>query len=157
MATAEAVEESSSGGHESIAAVVLHAARDVRTALGRQLTSQGITAQQATLARMLRAWERKKRPSPFQIAARLGTDGAGMSRLIDRLEAKGIVVRHNSDGDRRAISIELTASGLAIAKKASPTFQTVNRQLLDGFTKQEVEQLMNMLQRLRKNAQGLAR
>lgn len=142
---------------ESIATLVFHVARDVRVALERQLSSHGITAQQATLARMLRAWQRKKRLSPFQIAPRLGTDGAGMTRLIDRLEAKGVVVRHVGGGDRRLITIELTDTGIAIAKKAAPTFQSVNRQLLDGFTEQEVQQLTEMLQRLLRNARSLAR
>src|SRR5712671_5742796 len=141
---------------ESIATLIFHVARDVRVALERQLSSHGITAQQASLARLLRAWERKKKPSPFQIAARLGTDGAGMTRLIDRLEAKGVVVRKVGIGDRRLISIELTATGLAIARAAAPTFQSVDRQLVEGFTKPEVEQLTNLLQRLRKNARGLS-
>jgi len=141
---------------DTVASLVFHTARDLRTALERQLANHGITAQQATLARLLRAWKRKQRPSPFQIAARLGTDGAGMNRLIDRLEAKGVVVRHVGSGDRRLISIELTATGLAIARAAAPTFQSVDRQVLEGFTKPEVEQLTNLLQRLRKNARGLS-
>lgn len=142
---------------KTIAALVFHVARDVRVALERRLASHGITRQQATLARLLRAWARKKKPSQFQIAARLGTDGAGMTRLIDRLEAKGVVVRHVDSGDRRLISIELTATGLAIARKATPTFQSVNRQLLEGFTEREVEQLTDMLRRLGDNARRLSR
>jgi len=54
------------------------------------------------------------------------------------------------------ISIELTATGLAIAKKAAPTFQSVNRQLLDGFTEPEVELLTGMLRRLGDNARSLS-
>lgn len=151
------VERAAAGdGGETIATLVFQAAREVRTALERKLSSHGITAQQATLARLLRAWERKKKPSPFQVAARLGTDGAGMTRLIDRLEAKGVVVRKVGIGDRRLISIELTATGLAIAKKAAPTFESVNRQLLDGFTDKEVEQLTGMLRRLSDNARRLS-
>ena len=157
---------------ESVATLVFHAAREVRTAMDRQLSNHGITAQQVTLARLLRKWERKKpstsswlprrppwpaRPSPFQIAPRLGTDGAGMTRLIDRLEAKGLVVRQSSEGDRRSISIELTANGLAIVKKAAPTYQGVHRQLLKGFTEKEVKDLTDMLRRLRDNARGLSK
>jgi DNA-binding MarR family transcriptional regulator len=151
------VERSVSGdGCDTIATLVFHVAREMRTALERKLSSHGVTAQQATLARLLRAWERKKKPSPFQVAARLGTDGAGMTRLIDRLEAKGVVVRKVGIGDRRLISIELTATGLAIAKKAAPTFENVNRQLLEGFTEPEVEQLTDMLRRLGDNARRLS-
>ena len=158
MPSTDEVEQPPAPGEvETIATLVFHVARDVRAALERKLSSHGITSQQATLARLLRAWERKNKPSPFQIAARLGTDGAGMTRLIDRLEAKGVVVRHAGSGDRRLISIELTATGLAIAKKATPTFQTVNRQLLEGFTDHDVEQLTDMLRRLRDNARRMGR
>src|SRR6266700_472272 len=77
--------------------------------------------------------------------------------LIDRLEAKGVVVRQSIEGDRRSISIELTASGLAIVKKAAPTMQGVHRQLLKGFTSEEVRNLTGMLRRLRENAKGLSK
>ena len=156
MGTNEIDRSAAADGGETIATLVVQTARDMRTALERQLSSQGVTAQQATLARLLRYWERKKKPSPFQIAARLGTDGAGMTRLIDRLAAKGVVVRHESGGDRRSITIELTATGLAIAKKAAPTFQGINKQLLEGFTEQEIEHLTEMLHRLRENARSLS-
>jgi len=142
---------------ESVVPLVFQTARDVRTALQRQLANHGVTAQQAILAHLLRRWERKKRRSPFQIASRLGTDGAGITRLIDRLEAKGVVVRQSIEGDRRSISIELTASGLAIVKKAAPTMQGVHRQLLKGFTSEEVRNLTGMLRRLRENAKGLSK
>jgi DNA-binding MarR family transcriptional regulator len=153
---AEDVDGPDADVEDTIATLVFQTAREMRTALERKLASHGITSQQATLARLLRAWARKKKPSPFQIAARLGTDGAGMTRLIDRLEAKGVVVRHIGSGDRRLISIELTPAGLAIAKKASPTFQSVNRQLLEGFSEQEVKQLTDMLRRLGDNARSLS-
>src|SRR2546427_11071663 len=104
---------------ESIATLVFHVARDVRVALERQLSSHGITAQQASLARLLRAWERKKKPSPFQIAARLGTDGAGMTRLIDTLEAQGAGVRPVGGGARPVVSLSRTDSGAAAAAGAS--------------------------------------
>src|SRR5258708_11269108 len=95
---------------DSIAALVFLTAREVRTALQRKLSSHGVTARQATLARLLRAWQRKKKASPFQIAARLGTDGAGMTRLIDRLEAKGGGGREMGGGDRRVVSARAPAA-----------------------------------------------
>ena len=146
------------GVHEdSVPGLIFLLSREVRTALERQLTTHGITARQATLARLLRAWERKQRPSPFQIAGRLGTDGAGMTRLLDRLEAKGIVVRQIAAGDRRSISIELTETGKQIAARATPAFHLVSERLLEGFTSKEVEQLTSMLMRLRENARKLER
>src|SRR5260370_3444364 len=70
-------------GGETIATLVFQAAREMRTALERKLSSHGITAQQATLASLLRPWERKKKPSPVQVPQRLGTDGPGMHLATD--------------------------------------------------------------------------
>ncbi len=150
---------------DSVSALVFHLTRDMRNALERRMASHGITAQQATLARLLRGWERKKksgwparpeRPArQLEIAARLGTDGAGMTRLIDRLEAKGVVIRRPMAGDRRFITIELTETGKAIAGRAAPQLEQLNRQLLAGFTETEVEQLTSLLKRLRENARKM--
>jgi DNA-binding MarR family transcriptional regulator len=135
--------------------VLFQAAREVRGALEHELASHGITAQQASLAGLLRAWKRKQRPSRLQIAARLGTDGAGMTRLIDRLEKKGVVVRMTGEGDRRLVVVELTDTGQAIAARAEPAFEHVNRRLLAGFSEAEVTQLRAMLSRLRENARKM--
>jgi len=140
---------------ETIPGLVFQVAREVRGALDRQLSTHGVTAQQATLARLLRAWERRQRPSPFQIAARLGTDGAGTTRLLDRLEKKGVVVRLAGTGDRRLVVVELTETGKAIAARATPSFQLVNKRLLAGFSEAEVKQLRSMLSRLRDNAEKM--
>src|SRR5260221_14663432 len=121
---AEDVERSAAADDgDSIAALVFLTASEGRTALQRKLLSHGVTAQQATLARLLRAWQRKKKPSPFQIAARPRTDGAGMTRLIDRLEAKGGGVRQVGGGDRRGVSIELTLPRPAGSKKKNPSLE----------------------------------
>jgi len=132
--------------------LLFQAAREVRGALEHELASHGITAQQASLAGLLRAWKRKQRPSQLQIAARLGTDAAGMTRLIDRLEKKGVVVRMTGEGDRRMVVVELTDTGRAIAARATPSFEQVDRRLLVGFSAAEVAQLRSMLERLRENA-----
>jgi hypothetical protein len=59
--------------------------RELRTALEAQLAPFGVTAQQAGL--LLRS--ARQEISPNQLAPLLGTDTAGMTRLLDRLEDKG--------------------------------------------------------------------
>ena len=153
---------------DTIQSLIFHVTREVKHALERELSSHGITAQQATLTRLLRHWQRKskrawpespdapeKHAHPVAIAARLGTDGAGMTRLIDRLEKKGLVVRLTGEGDRRLVVVELTDTGKAIAQRSAPSFQIVNRRLLEGFSETEVVQLRSLLGRLRDNARKM--
>jgi DNA-binding MarR family transcriptional regulator len=83
--------------------------------------------------------------------ALLGTDTAGMTKLLDRLEDKGLLRRRRHPDDRRAILIELTEAGRALVPRLPPIFGRVTRQLLAGFSTDEVSQLTSMLQRMHDN------
>jgi DNA-binding MarR family transcriptional regulator len=83
--------------------------------------------------------------------AMLGTDTAGMTKLLDRLEDKGLLQRRPHPDDRRAIIIELTDHGRALLPRLPPIFGQVTSQLLAGFSTNEVNQLTAMLQRMLDN------
>ncbi len=121
--------------------------RELGTALERQLAPYGITAQQAAL--LLHAGRQETGPS--QLMTQLGTDTAGMTKLLDRLEDKGLLRRRRHPDDRRAIIIELTDQGRALVPRLPPIFGRVTRQLLTGFSTDEISQLMAMLQRMLDN------
>ncbi|HEV8596231.1 MAG TPA: MarR family transcriptional regulator [Candidatus Dormibacteraeota bacterium] len=139
---------------EQVSALVFHLGRELRTALDRRLAEHGLTSQQAALlmlSRMLR------QPNPIQMADRLGTDTAGMTRLIDRLESKGLVSRKTSPDDRRSIVIALGPKSRHVLPRLLPAFRQVESGLLDGFDEREVSALSGMLRRLLKNARNLNR
>jgi DNA-binding MarR family transcriptional regulator len=121
--------------------------RELGTSADRLLGPLGITAQQAAL--LLHA--ARGQTSPSQLMARLGTDTAGMTRLLDRLAAKGLARRAKNPHDRRAIIVELTAQGHALVPQLPPIFGQVTGQLLDGFTADEITQLIAMLRRMLSN------
>jgi DNA-binding MarR family transcriptional regulator len=81
----------------------------------------------------------------------LGTDNAGITRLLDRLEAKGLVMRRTSPTDRRAIVVEPTAAGRALVPHLLPVIRGVTAQLLDGFSAEELPVLQALLRRLLDN------
>jgi DNA-binding MarR family transcriptional regulator len=132
--------------------LVQQVARELSTALDRQLAPFDLTAQQAAL--LLRA--ARQETSPSQLKALLGTDTAGMTRLLDRLEAKGLLKRRRHPDDRRSIVIELTDETRALIPRVAPIFKRVNGQLLAGFTEPEVAQLTTTLQRMLDNLRGTA-
>src|SRR2546430_8009558 len=88
----------------AVSTMVFHLGRELRTALDRRFESHGITSQQAALLLLSRLL---KEPSPIKMAARLGTDSAGMTRLLDRLERKQLIARRVSPDDRRVGGIEV--------------------------------------------------
>lgn len=83
-------------------------------------------------------------------------DTGAMTRLLDRLEAKGLCRRVRSVADRRVVNIELTDEGLAAAREVPKILSHVQNEHLAGFTHAEWEQLKSFLRRILDNAQALA-
>ncbi|MFF0311326.1 MarR family winged helix-turn-helix transcriptional regulator [Streptosporangium sp. NPDC004379] len=121
--------------------------RELRAAVEARLAPFGVTAQQAAL--LLHA--ARGEAGPGRLAAELGTDTAGMTRLLDRLEVKGLVRRRRSPEDRRAVVVEVTAEGRELVPALAPVFGRVARRLLDGFSAEEVEHLTGLLGRMLAN------
>jgi DNA-binding MarR family transcriptional regulator len=130
--------------------LVHRVARELSSALDRQLAPFDLTAQQAALL----MYATREEVSPSQVKDRLGTDTAGMTRLLDRLEAKGLLTRRRRPEDRRAIVIEPTPAGRALVPRLGPIFRRVNGQLLAGLDEAEVGQLTSTLQRMLDNLRG---
>lgn len=83
-------------------------------------------------------------------------DAGAMTRLLDRLEAKGLCRRVRSLEDRRVVNIELTDEGRAAAQQVPEILSRVQNEHLAGFSEAEWEQLKSYLRRILDNAQALA-
>jgi DNA-binding MarR family transcriptional regulator len=152
MVAVKVAEQVQSRDEEAVSTLIFHLGREVRTALDRRFESHGITSQQAALLLLSRLL---KEPSPIKMAARLGTDAAGMTRLLDRLERKQLIVRRVSPDDRRLVVVELGPRSRHVLPRLIPEFKWAENGLLDGFKKSEVDQLNKMLRRLLQNARKL--
>lgn len=74
-----------------------------------------------------------------------------MTRLLDRLQAKGLIVRSADPADRRALNIELTEAGLAIWQDINKCGERVRERAMAGMSEAEREQLTRLLERARDN------
>lgn len=95
---------------------------------------------------------RKRARTVNEFCAFAGIDAGPMSRLLDRLEAKGIVRRVRDGTDRRQVQVELTDKGQALSPQIMPAITRVSKQFLAGFSEEEAIQLQVFLQRLLANA-----
>jgi len=91
-----------------------------------------------------------------ELARACELDTGAMTRLLDRLEAKGLCRRVRSLEDRRVVNIELTDEGRAAAKEVPHVLSRVQNELLADFTADEWGQLKSYLRRILDNAQALA-
>ena len=74
-----------------------------------------------------------------------------MTRLLDKLEARGILERVADPNDRRALHIHLTNAGKAIWRDIDQCGQRVREAALQGLDTGEREQLLALLERVRDN------
>ena len=79
-------------------------------------------------------------------------DPGAMTRLLDRLENKGVLRRVRAKGDRRTVRLELTAGGKRLYPKILEALVEVFNRLLGGFSKSEVRELEALLKRMVANA-----
>jgi DNA-binding MarR family transcriptional regulator len=75
-------------------------------------------------------------------------DKSRATRLIDALEAKGLVRRMPNPSDRRSPNILLTAPGMAARVRAGEAFQDSLRRRFDKLSAAEQSQLGTLLDKL---------
>ena len=89
-----------------------------------------------------------------ELACESQIDAGAMTRLLDRLEAKGLCQRVRSLSDRRVVNIELTEAGRQAAAGIPAVLSQVQNTHLSGFSVEEFETLKGFLRRIFDNAQA---
>ena len=91
----------------------------------------------------------------IELAREMAIDAGAVTRMLDRLEAKGLLERVRSEADRRVVHLRLTAAGDAVAKKVPFVLASVNNDFLRGFSEAEWKQLRRLLGRMVDNGTAL--
>ena len=91
----------------------------------------------------------------IELAREMDIDAGAITRMVDRLEAKGLIERLRSDEDRRVVHLSLTKAGEAAAEKVPHVLAAVNNDFLRGFSEAEWKQLRKLLARLAANGAAL--
>jgi DNA-binding MarR family transcriptional regulator len=91
---------------DDIAILVIEVARELATGFTRQASERGLTFPQAFLIRQL-----GQPMSMKAVADRMHCDASNLTGIVDRLEARGLVVRRSHPTDRRVKELVLTDAG----------------------------------------------
>ncbi len=89
-----------------------------------------------------------------ELARACNLDAGAMTRMLDRLEAKGLCKRIRSETDRRVVNIALTDTGRTVAQGVPGVLCTVLNQHLTGLSTDEFSVFKNLLQRVLANTAG---
>lgn len=85
----------------------------------------------------------------FDLGERMLLSRSNLTRLIDRLEKEGLVLRDNCAEDRRGLYAVLTPAGLALQKRMWPAYQQAIQQLFgQHFSTDEANTMASWLERL---------
>ncbi len=107
-----------------------------------------LTAQQYNLLRLLRAAHPTSVPST-KLLTRLVSRAPDVTRMLDRLEARGFISRSRSATDRRAVLVGITVAGLALLDEIVEPLRACHERQLGHVSAMELQQLTALLKTAR--------
>jgi DNA-binding MarR family transcriptional regulator len=87
-------------------------------------------------------------PTAASLARDLNTDTGAMTRMLDRLEAKGLLTRSRSTTDRRVVVLTLTDQGRDLTTLIPHHLAEVYNNHLAGFAPDDFSTLKSLLRRI---------
>lgn len=137
---------------DSLGRLIADVSRRILTGFDEEMASQGMGitgAQWVILMRIARGCA-----STAAELCRFGhCDTGSMTRMLDRLEEKGLIRRVPSSKDRRITLLELTEPGRDLLPQLPPVAIKVLNAHLKGFSREELDQLKGFLNRIRANSE----
>lgn len=129
--------------------ILLHdVARMMRVRFDQRARAKGMTrAQWIILARL----ERQPGLSQNEMASILEVEPISVGRLIDRLEARGLVERRPDPGDRRVRRLHLTDQARPYLDDIAAQRELLSAEVLDGVDQTARSQLVEALSRMKCN------
>lgn len=129
------------------------AALDRELGADKRLASLEMSAAQYIIIANLAGPEGAK--SAADLCKGISYDAGAMTRMLDRLESKGLIRRTRSAHDRRLMNLELTEEGRAAYPRMREISMMVANRFLRGFTKAEARQFEAFLGRMLDSAQDV--
>lgn len=137
---------------ESIGWLLLVLQRSIRQQAEVRLAGSGLTHAQWVPLLMLRLGGTC---SVAKLMRELDSDAGALSRLLDRLEAKGLCQRERSTEDRRVVMVSLTDEGWRVSAQLPSMLSDIFNAHLFGFSHDEWRLLLSLLHRLIANGDAL--
>jgi len=113
----------------------------------RLFKEKGLSAATYNVLRILRG-HGTKLPS-LAIADQLITRVPDITRLVDRLEKSGLILRERCKEDRRIVHVSITPKGLALLAQLDEPVRTMHRRQLAHMSKKDLAELSRLLEQAR--------
>ena len=130
------------------AVALIRTADLVRRHVSKVVEPHAITLQQYNVLRILRGAGEKGIPT-LEIADRMIEQTPGITRLLDRLEAKLLVRRLRCDRDRRQVLCWITPEGIDLLARLDTPVDEANEMAMGELDARGVQQLITLLDTIR--------
>jgi DNA-binding MarR family transcriptional regulator len=127
---------------------LLRTADAIKRGLAQVIEPHGITTQQYNVLRILRGAGAEGLPT-LTIGERMIEQTPGVTRLVDRLERKGLVVRTPCPTDRRRVFCRITPKGLELLDELDDPVNRCDAKALSILPQSELDSLISLLERVR--------
>ncbi|MGB7337930.1 MAG: MarR family transcriptional regulator [Phototrophicaceae bacterium] len=136
--------------NNATAFIILRTARLLRFHLNKVLEDAelGISAEQWFI--LFKLWETPDVPQNA-LADPVLNDEPNITRLLNALEAQGLITRTVDTQDKRRKLISLSSKGHAMMEDFLPEVADIRKQVFTGIADNEIEQLVDMLNRVENN------
>jgi DNA-binding MarR family transcriptional regulator len=88
-----------------------------------------------------------------EIGCRLISRDPDITRLLDRMESRGLIVRAREAQDRRVVKTRIVEEGLRLLAELDQPVREVHRHQFRRFTAKELRALSDLLDRIREQAE----
>jgi len=131
--------------NDSIAFRIARTANRINQTITTLLSAEGIAPEQRILLEILTTCEHVNQ---ITLCAMLNKSPATISRTLDSLEKKGLIVKKSIEHDKRANLIEVTHEGYDILQRSEATVLAFRKSLSDRLTLEEKNTLFSLLEKL---------
>ena len=108
------------------------------------LSGHGLTAAQYNVLRILRG-AGEQGACGREIAGRLITAEPDITRLLDRMEKRGLISRQRNAKDRRFVTTRIASSGLEVLAELDEPVSELHRRQFESLSGAELKQLIALL------------
>jgi DNA-binding MarR family transcriptional regulator len=108
----------------------------------------GLTPQQYNALRLL-AGERPNKVRTLDLASRLVSRAPDITRLLDKLERRGLVARDRPADNRRVVTIGITEAGLDLLRRLREPLRACHARQLGHLSQKDLNELVALLRAAR--------
>ena len=131
--------------HDSVGFRIARTANRINQNITTLLSEENIAPEQRILLEILRTCDKVNQTT---LASMLNKSPTTISRTLDSLEKKALIVKKEVQGDKRANLIEVTPEGEAMLARTEAIVNAFRQSLSDIFTPEEKQTLFTLLEKL---------